>query len=278
LTGLVGLALYALIAIAVANHENKIRDPKISWYRFLDPVVLSSDPDGNGSISRLQVLFFSVLLFCLLFYILVRVGLLSDMSETVLLLLGISGVGAAAAGATDTKRKRLKFENWAWLLNKKWLPANGVASENVAKWRDIVSGSAGFDVYRSQMLIFSLVVALALVQVGFTELASFTIPAALLGVLGLSQVIHLGGMMVDGPSFQELDTALGELVKAESTFADAAVKGSIKQATPNAPPVAPVDTMPEYRAFVTQRDLVVTMFESLFGTLRKEAIREPKYS
>jgi hypothetical protein len=278
LTGFVGIALYVLVAIAVANEENKIRVPQLKWYRFLDPVVLSSDPNGNGSISRLQILFFSVLLFCLLFYILVRVGLLSDMSSTVLLLLGISGVGAAAANGTDTKRKRLKFENWAWLLNKQWLPANGVASVNIAKWRDIVSGAGGFDVYRFQMLIFSLVVGLALLQLGFAELSSFEIPAALLGVLGLSQVIYIGGKLVDAPSVQDLDAALDKLIAAESSFADAAVKQGIAGSTnPSAPPAAAVAAMPEYRAFATQRDLVVTMFESLFGKLPTGAYREPRY-
>jgi hypothetical protein len=280
LTVFVTISLYVLVAIAVANHENKIRNPKLKWRRFLDPVVLSSDANGNGSISRLQILFFSILLFCLLFYILIRVGLLSDMSSTVLLLLGISGVGAAAAKGTDSQRKRLKFENWAWLLNKQWLPANGVAAVNVAKWRDIVSGADGFDVYRFQMLIFSLVVGIALLQVGFTELASFEIPVALLGVLGLSQAIYVGGKMVDPPSLQELDAALDKLIAAEKSFADAAVAVAppvVVPATSWALPTAAVGLMPEYRAFATQRDLVIPMFESLFGPLRGGAIKEPRY-
>ena len=98
LTGFSALVLYVLIAAAVAKYENMIREPKLKWYRFLDPVVLSSDTNGNGSIARLQILFFSVLLFCLLFYILIRVGLLSDMSST----------GTASAGYLRRRRRRSK--------------------------------------------------------------------------------------------------------------------------------------------------------------------------
>ncbi len=278
LTGFVAVGLYFLIAYGVARCENEIRNPKLNWYRYLDPVLLSSGPNGSGSISRLQVLFFSVLLFFLLLYILLRVGLLSDMSQTVLLLLGISGIGAAAAHGTDLKRQRLKFENWAWLMRKDWLPPHGIASTKVAKWREIVSGVDGFDVYRFQMLIFSLVVGIALVQVGFTELATFTIPEAMLGVLGLSQVVYLGGKVVDGPAIQELDVALDELVKAESSFANYAASVPVPvPVPPDAPPTASVEILDQYRAFAEQRKKVETMFESLFGELRVGAIREPRY-
>ncbi|KAF0104004.1 MAG: hypothetical protein FD144_1933 [Rhodospirillaceae bacterium] len=280
LTAFVTLVLYVLVAYAVARCEDANRSApyKLKWYRYLDPVVLSSGPNGTGSISRLQVLFFSVLLFSIVLYILLRVGLLSDMSETVLLLLGISGIGAAAAQGTDVKRQRLKFENWAWLIRKDWLPPNGIASTRVAQWREIVSGIDGFDVYRFQMLVFSLVVGIALLQVGFSELATFTIPAALLGVMGLSQVVYLGGKLVDGPAIQELDKALEELVKAESSFADYAAANNIPEPDqPTTPPTSTVATLGQYRAFSEQRKKIETMFESLFGKLPDGAIKEPRY-
>jgi hypothetical protein len=37
LTGITAFALYVFVAIAVGNYENRIREPKIRWNRFLDP-------------------------------------------------------------------------------------------------------------------------------------------------------------------------------------------------------------------------------------------------
>jgi hypothetical protein len=274
---LVTIIVYILVAMAVANYENKIRNPKISRFRFLDPVVLASGPNAKGSTSRIQILFFSSILFALLLYILLRVGLLSDMSETVLLLLGISGVGAAAAKGSDTQRKRLSFENWAWLVNKRWLPEFGEASKNVAKWRDVVTGADGFDVYNFQMLIFSLVVGVALLQVGFTDLASFKVPEELLAVLGLSQAIYIGGKLTEPASFGDLDDALNELRKLEDTFAAAAVAVPLAVPAAGAAPDAAVAARPDYLAFTKKRDLATTMFESLYGRLDAAANKEPRY-
>jgi hypothetical protein len=275
---LVTAILYFLIAIAVANYENKYRNPKLSCVRFLDPVVLSSGPNAFGSISRLQILFFSVLLFGILFHILLRVGLLSEMSETVLLLLGISGVGAASSKGVDTQKNLLKFENWAWLINKNWLPANGIASVNVAKWRDVVTGSEGFDVYHFQMLVFSLVVGVALIQVGFGDLAAFVVPTGLLSVLGLSQAVYIGGKLVSPPSTKNLDDALDNLKKAEDDFANEAVRLGYTAPVPPAVLPAATATMPQYREYVKQRELVKTMFQSVFGPLPAAADLNPRYS
>ena len=46
-----------------------------------------------------------------------------------------------------------------------------------------------FDVYKLQTLIFSVVVAIALLASGEERLSSFTVPDTLLGILGLSQVV-----------------------------------------------------------------------------------------
>src|SRR4029077_13637142 len=81
----------------------------------------------------------------------------------------------------------------------------------------------GFDVYHFQMLIFSLVVGVALLQVGFTDLSAFTIPAALLAVLGLSQALYVGGKLVASPACGDLDKALTELRNRETAFVEAAL-------------------------------------------------------
>jgi len=287
-TVVTAVLIYLVVSRGVYTWDNRLRDQdnKVKWGRYLDPVVLSSGPNGKGSISRLQILFFSILLFALVLYILIRVGFLSDMSTTVLLLLGISGIGAAASKATDVGLNRLDFNNWAWMVGKRWLPQNGLASVTVASWRDIITADDGFDVYHFQMLIFSLVVGVALLQVGFTDLSAFTIPAALLAVLGLSQALYVGGKLVASPACGDLDKALTELRNRETAFVEAALGfvppvGSPPVSSPLPPPQDLTEAIgrahKEYSAYKEQQERVKTMFENVLGDFQSGATFEPRY-
>jgi hypothetical protein len=258
-TVLVTAMIYVFAAVGVSLYENtwRVKTRQVTWIRCLDPVVLSSGPDSAGSISRLQILFFSVLVFGILTFILLRIGLLSAMSSTVLLLLGISAFGAAASKAADNQKERLSFDNWAWLINKRWLPPHGIASVNIAKWGDILTGSDGFDVYHFQMLVFSLVVGLGLLKVGFTELATFDVPQSLIALLGLSQAVYVTGKIVDQPTVQELDQALSELRTLEDAFLKkAAGAKSLGEAIAIAGD--------EYSVYKKKRDLILPMLQSVF--------------
>lgn len=159
----------------------------------------------------------------------------------------------------ERQKQRLDWENWSWLINKHWLPEKGLAATSVAKWGDILTGADGFDVYHFQMLIFSLVVGVALVQIGLTDLATFDVPPNVLAVLGLSQVVYVGGRIVDQPTMQELNDGLKKLRELE-----AAIKAAAGGATS--------DKIAEYQR---QLDLVKPMFVTQFGDMRNEAILTP---
>ena len=258
-TVVITAVIYIFTALGVRLYENswRVNTRRVSWIRCLDPVVLSSGPNSAGSLARLQILFFSVLVFGILTFILLRVGLLTALSTTVLLLLGISAFGAAASKAADNQKERLSFDNWAWLIRKRWLPPHGIASVTTAKWADIVTGSDGFDIYHFQMLIFSLVVGFGLLKVGFTELATFEVPESLLALLGLSQAVYVTGKIVDQPTVQELDKALTDLRAAEDEF--------LKQAagTKNfAEALSKANN--QYLAYKHKRDEILPVLQSVF--------------
>jgi hypothetical protein len=255
------IVIYVLAAIASA----KVDEQRLSWIRYLDPVVLTAGPTGKGSLSKLQILFFSVIVFGLLGYIFLRTGLLSEISKTVLVLLGIAGVGSAASKATDVQRNRIKLENWAWFISKRWLPRGGLAALNQARWRDIVTSDGEFNVYRFQSLIFSLVVGGALLAAGITELATFTIPETLLGVLGLSQVVYLGGKLVSPPSCDELNKSTEELRELERTFIKAAGNRT----------AAAARRLPEYDAYMERAKIVRIMFQEVTGHPVNENLVRP---
>jgi hypothetical protein len=212
------LVIYILGALAARATDYE----KVRWYRYLDPVYMTAGVDGKGSLSKLQILFFSIIIFGLLSYIVVRTGVLSDLSSSILLLMGIAGVGSATAAATDAQKNRLDFENWTWLVKKGWLPAGGWSAVNNACWHDIVTSDGEFDVYRFQSCIFSLTVGVALLAGGINELSTFTIPQTLLGILGLSQAVYIGGKMVSVTSVGQLNDATTALRGLEKKFRAAA--------------------------------------------------------
>jgi hypothetical protein len=270
-----GAAVLFYIAIAVATFRRRSKGRNLgdrdeahpqtgskyqSLLRHFDPVVLTAGANGRGSASKLQILFFSLIVFELLLYIFMRTGRLSNLSQTVLLLMGIAGVGAAAAAGTDVTRNRLDFENWAWLVNKKWLPTGGVAEINLARWQDIVTTDGEFDVYRFQMIIFSVVVGVSLMTIGLSDLASFEIPTALLGILGLSQVVYVGGKLVSPPSCAELNTQLTSFRKAEATFREAALAGG--GAPADIPALIEHVGSSKYQTYRESAEALRTMFQS----------------
>ena len=181
------ISIYLLIALAA-----KLVDKQgLHWLRYLDPVVLTAGSNGKGNLAKLQILFFSMIVAGLVGYIVSRTGILSDLSSTILLLLGI-GVGSAAAKATDVSRNRP-----------------------------------------------SVVVGGALLVVGLRDLASFSIPETLLGVLGLSQVVYIGGKLVAPPTCSELNTATTALREMERDFVATAGRTPDPQAPTGANPLDP---------------------------------------
>jgi hypothetical protein len=227
---------YLLLACAAWKADKKKADKNsLSFLHYLDPVVLTAGADGRGSLSKLQILFFSLIVVGLVGYIVCRTGILTELSPTILLLLGIAGVGSTAAKATDVNRNRIDFDNWVWFINKKWLLPGGLAEENNAKWQDLVTTSGEFNVYNFQNLIFGFVVGGALIVAGLSDLSSFSIPTTLLGIIGLSQVIYVGGKLT-APSFKELNDATKALRDLESDF----IATSAKTPDPTAPPDAPL--------------------------------------
>lgn len=125
---------------------------------YFDPIGMAAGPDGRASLGKFQVLMFSVIVFGLITYLLLKTGALSDISSTVLLLMGIADIGSTVAKGADNSRTTLSPENRAYLLRKGWLPSARRTVANEAQWRDLLTTDGEFDVYRYQSLIFSLVV------------------------------------------------------------------------------------------------------------------------
>jgi hypothetical protein len=243
----------------------------------LNPVVLTANAFNRGSIQKLQVLLFTFLVAGMVFTIVLTLGYLTDLSVTVAGLLGISAVGAAVAQTTSTNRDRLSFDNWAWLVKKDVLPINQ-ADESGPRLSDLVMTNREFDIYKLQTLIFSVVVAVALLVGGEENLGTFTVPSTLLGILGLSQVAYVSGTLAAPPSVANLDAAISTLRQLETKLQTALARnidtdgdGKLPSPLPAAPATLPGLDQRKANApnamglYEKQADQVEIMLESTLG-------------
>lgn len=162
-----------------------------------------------------------MLVFVMLAFVLMRTGVLSDLSTTVLELLGISGIGAAAAKGTDLSKTAIDPANRAWLLNKGWFDAPSIRPASQPTFFDLISSDGNFDVYRFQSFLFSVAVGGALFIGGVSQLSSFTVPQNILGILGLSQIVYIAGKLVNDSSASQINAIITDLRSAEADFREA---------------------------------------------------------
>ena len=287
------LLVYVLFATAVyhirgkphplaAKHTKDTEYPALTsqeprgWIEHLDPVVLTANAFNKGSIQKLQVLLFTFLISGMVLSLVLTIGALADFSVTIALLLGISAVGAAVAQKTTASHDRLSFENWAWLVKKKILPIHE-EDESGPRWSDLVLTNREFDIYKLQTLIFSVVVAGALLAAGAQHLASFSVPDTLLGILGLSQVAYISGTLARPASNTELDHAIDDLrnmeVKLQTVVArntDTDEDGNLPTPLPAPQPGIPLaqrnaNATKAMTLYKKKADQVEVMLESVLG-------------
>lgn len=238
-----------------------------SW----NPVYLTSDSNDKASLSQFQIFAFTLIVLWLLTFIVLRTGLLSDISQDVLLLLGISAAGAAGTKVANHMKKRLSYENWAWLRNRQWLTTyeTGIgqaADPRRARWGDLLKTNGDFDIYSFQLAVFSIVVAYALLD-GVDKLATFTIPENLKALLGLSNVVYIGGKAINPDSVGEIDKKLTDLRNAELVWLGQVINVVKPLTGQQAKLNAAITAAPEkYQAYMGIAREAARMLKSLYGS------------
>ncbi|AMA60032.1 hypothetical protein [Bradyrhizobium sp. CCGE-LA001] len=265
------LVLYLWIAFALRKQDHTLA----SFLRALNPAQVSAGPDGKGSLSTFQTLAFSLAVAALITLLLLQTGTLVDLSGSILTLLGISGIGATIARGTDSQRNSLSAENRAWLLRHGWIPvAKTVVDPSTATWRDFFSTDGVFDVYRYQSFIFGLVVIGGLIAAGVNQLSTFVVPNTILGIVGLSQVVYIGGKLVTPTNISDLNAAIAGLRTDEQKLKAAAVAKKQGQVASlgEAIPLVGQDIYEAYRQ--KARD-VAAIFTDATGIVVADASLEP---
>jgi len=226
---LTALCSYALIAWAVfwyrtrnsTSESSRNQNPSLN---DLNPLFIASGINGKVSLSRLQLLWFTILVMSVLVFVFIQTGSLSDLPESVLALLGVSASGTILSGLTTVNKDRLSFENWQWLKDQGWLAGNRTPT----RWTDLLLDEDGsLNIYKFQLLFSSILVGIALVLFGGNNLLGFKIPANFAQLLGLSNIAYVLGKVVTPTGMPELDKKIADLVTMEKGLKASTIAGSL---------------------------------------------------
>lgn len=247
-------------------------------------LVITQGAHARASISKLQLFFFTLVVLWAVVADLFWTGRLIDLSSDILVLLGIGAAGTAGGKITAIAKKQLSFENRAWLMRKGWIKESieREPSDRKPEFGDLLRSGNEFDISKFQLLVFSLVIGVALIYfTGFgpdaKSLSNFEIPAGYLGLIGLSQVVYVGGKAVGTNTKADLDKKLNEVRKLETAFITAADKtwaqnASQKKLTLDTARAAAPEA---YRAYRLRAEEAATMVGECIGGNVSEKSIEP---
>ncbi|MGG5886200.1 hypothetical protein ACLF3G_03605 [Falsiroseomonas sp. HC035] len=176
----------------------------------LRPTVIAQDSFGYCSLSRFQVLLFTLVLAGVYAYVMARTGELPNLSNSVLTLLGVTLTGSTLARLTEGSVMQTQ--------NRMWLFGTGVLdpAPRLPRWTDLVESDGEIDVTRVQALLFSLFAAVALVVTGTGDLANFEIPDQLVTLIGISQAVYVAGRALPRDSAKRLNEEVAAIRDAEA--------------------------------------------------------------
>ena len=176
----------------------------------LRPTVIAQDSFGYCSLSRFQVLLFTLVLAGVYAYVMGRTGEMPDLSTSVLTLLGVTLTGSTLARLTEGSVMHT--------ANRLWLLGTGVLdpTPRLPRWTDLVESDGEIDVTRVQALLFSLFAAIALVVSGTGDLENFTLPEQLITLIGISPAVYVAGRALPRDSAKRLNEEIATIRSAEA--------------------------------------------------------------
>ncbi len=263
----------SVVAVVIAYLLVVAVKESTTGHRSFDPVFLTAGYFGRASISQLQVFGFTLLILGMLIYILLRTSVLSDISTDILLLLGVSAGGTAGSKITGIMKNRVEGPSWSWLMNHGWLTdpsrdENQAKDPDRAKWGDLLSTAGTFDVYSFQLLVVSVLVAAGLATSDLDKLAEFKIPEGLLPLLGLSNVVYIGGKAATPNSITELNALLVKVRAAEQALlAEQAVTAAAAGVANDAARLAAVQAAAPvlYQEYIARAREAARSVKAIFG-------------
>jgi len=214
--------IFAIVAYCLATRCLPIGARK----RPFNPIYVTAGYGGAPSLSQLQVFLFTITVASLLFYIWLRLGVLSEISSDLLILMGISAGGALGAKfATTMKKSDLSQEARIFLASRRWFSGKKILPDpEQSTISELLKTDDRLDIYKLQMAVFTVVVFFYILFSGGYDLGTVRISETLLYLMGISQGIYVGSKAIDD-KVTKLDVDALALKKLAAEHADEADPG-----------------------------------------------------
>lgn len=186
------------------------------WVQAANPIFITQDAAGNGSLARLQLLVFTLAVLLVYTFVLLRTGELAALSVDVLSLLGITVLGSGLARAVGETGS-------VTAANRSWLKARGLLrhrEDRMPRAADLICADGEIDVARVQAIVFSLITVVALLIKGPRDLGGFEIADEMLALLGLSQAAYVVSKGIPAESVRRLNAEVTVIRNAEREWLD----------------------------------------------------------
>jgi hypothetical protein len=217
LLALLFVAFFYFVLAWVTYDKDDVKDKKqLLWLVYvLSPIRISAGVFGEASLSQVQVVLFTFIVAGLLFQLWIRTGVLSDISEQLLILIGISAVGAGGAKFTGTIKTSLSDKTAQYLIGRGWYGWAPEPLHDHATVAKLLLTDNRLDVYKFQMAIFTVVVALYVIWAGQTDLSQVKISETMLYLIGISQGVYVGGKAITDRT-TDLESAVSKMIDLET--------------------------------------------------------------
>ena len=180
-----------------------------------NPIFISQDSLGYGSTSRFQVLLFTTVVGLVLLYIFIISRALSPISQSILLLLGISLTGGVLGRGIPSEWAALSPQSRRLLLGEQILRVR----HGKPRLSDLVETQGEIDVAKLQALLFTGLVAITILLEGLGGLGDFAIPQQYIYILGLSQTAYVvGTWALPADTRKRIEQDLDQLRKAAANL------------------------------------------------------------
>lgn len=210
------LLFYVILARCTYDAEDAGKLRHVAWLAYVvSPIRITAGMFGEASLSQVQVVVFTFVVAGLLFQLWLRTGVLSDISVQLLMLLGISAVGAGGARFTETIKTGLSEPTSQFLIAKGWYAWRLQPMRDHATVRHLFLTDGRLDVYKFQMAIFTVIVAAYVISAGQSDLSNVKISDTMLYLIGISQGVYVGGKAVTDRT-TDLENAVAKMIDLEA--------------------------------------------------------------
>lgn len=196
----------------------------ISWLvlalvtkKFKNPIWFVAGKDGGASLSLAQILLWTILVFSASLYVLEASGKLLDLTNDVLILLGIAGgvsVIAKITASTKDEKGLAIATSTPTPTPTPILAATPTPTVKTPNWLELFQTDGQADLYKFQMALFTLLAAVFVTGKIVGTLEFPVLPAGLLTLIGISNGVYLAAKGATKTLYEKLGEKSDELHKA----------------------------------------------------------------